>query len=165
MESNTEVFRATWNNMPTWCRYCHKDGHTKFECAASKARVLCYSCHELGHRSFECPCRNSTIIAHKKQDRKSYQKHTPKPDESNSPTIPSEELNNEDTDEMNIDGFNYSVVEEDDTYAMQKYEFIWDLEESTSAECLTIFTNLCAVNEMETESDEHGNITEWKLLK
>ncbi len=65
---------------------------------------------------------------------------------------------------MNIDGDNYSVVEEDDTYVMQKYEFIRDLEESTSAECLTIVTNLCAVNEMETESDEHGNITEWKLL-
>lgn len=42
MDSTTDVFRATWNNMPTRCCYCHKNGHSKFECEASKARVLCY---------------------------------------------------------------------------------------------------------------------------
>ena len=72
MESSTEVFRAQWNNMPTWCRYCHQDGHTKFECAASKARILCYSCHEQGHRSYECPRKNSTTTPYKKKDRKTY---------------------------------------------------------------------------------------------
>lgn len=54
-ESTTEIFRATWNNMPLWCRYCHQNNHTKFECTASKAKTLCYACHEQSHRSFECP--------------------------------------------------------------------------------------------------------------
>jgi hypothetical protein len=71
-ESPEEIFHATWNNMPTWCRYCHKDGHTKFECEQSRARILCYSCHQQGHRSFECPRRNPAP-ANKRQDRKSYQ--------------------------------------------------------------------------------------------
>ncbi|KAI9364661.1 hypothetical protein BD770DRAFT_469096 [Pilaira anomala] len=30
--------------MPTWCRYCHQDGHTKFVWKSSKARILCHSC-------------------------------------------------------------------------------------------------------------------------
>jgi hypothetical protein len=54
-ESATEVFHATWNNMPTWCRYCHKDGHSKYDCPLSKARILCYACHEQGHCSYKCP--------------------------------------------------------------------------------------------------------------
>lgn len=65
-----DCFHATWSNMPVWCRYCHKDGHTKFDCPLSKARIICYSCHEHGHRSFECPRRNAPM---KKRDRKSYQ--------------------------------------------------------------------------------------------
>ncbi|KAI8084180.1 uncharacterized protein B0P05DRAFT_466575 [Gilbertella persicaria] len=36
MESNTEVFRATWNNMSMWCRYCHQDDHTKFTYRGTK---------------------------------------------------------------------------------------------------------------------------------
>ncbi|CAO3641245.1 unnamed protein product [Cunninghamella echinulata] len=41
--------------MPRWCRYCHQEGHTKFECEKSKVRVICYSCYGDGHRSSECP--------------------------------------------------------------------------------------------------------------
>lgn len=59
--------------MPTWYRYCHKEGHTKIECPQSRARIICYSCHQNGHRSSECPRRNMSISAHKKRDRKSYQ--------------------------------------------------------------------------------------------
>ncbi|KAI8364550.1 hypothetical protein BD560DRAFT_310802, partial [Blakeslea trispora] len=54
-ESEDQFFHCTWNNMPTWCRYCHQTGHTKFECEKSKARIICYSCQQFGHRSFECP--------------------------------------------------------------------------------------------------------------
>ncbi|KAI8048588.1 uncharacterized protein B0P05DRAFT_448439, partial [Gilbertella persicaria] len=54
-EEKDEIFHATWNNMSTWCRYCHQTGHTKFECEKSKAPIICYHCHLLGHRSFECP--------------------------------------------------------------------------------------------------------------
>ncbi|SAM00648.1 hypothetical protein [Absidia glauca] len=53
-----EGFYATWSNMPTWCRYCHEEGHTKFDCAKSLANLLCYNCHNLGHRSSDCPRRN-----------------------------------------------------------------------------------------------------------
>lgn len=58
-ETKDEFFHATWNNMPTWCRYCHQEGHTKFNCSVSKARIICYGCHEHGHRSFECPRRTT----------------------------------------------------------------------------------------------------------
>ncbi|KAI8980483.1 hypothetical protein BDB01DRAFT_836706 [Pilobolus umbonatus] len=57
-ESTVEDFQVTWKNMPTWCRYCHEEGHNKFNCEKSKARIICYNCHEVGHRSAECH-RNS----------------------------------------------------------------------------------------------------------
>ncbi|KAI8338294.1 hypothetical protein BD560DRAFT_412972, partial [Blakeslea trispora] len=56
-----QIFHCTWSNMPTWCRYCHQTGHTKFECEKSKARIICYSCQQLGHRSFECPRKVATV--------------------------------------------------------------------------------------------------------
>jgi hypothetical protein len=71
----SEVFHA-WNNMPTWCQHCHKEGYTKFECHESKARIICYCCQQDDHRSFECPHRNSTINANKK-NRKSDQTKQP----------------------------------------------------------------------------------------
>jgi hypothetical protein len=79
-ESSTELFYATWNNMPTWCRYCHKDGHTKFDCPLSKARIICYACHEMGHRSFECTRRNTPVNTKNKRVRKSYLTKTATPD-------------------------------------------------------------------------------------
>jgi hypothetical protein len=57
-KTGQEGFYATWSNMPTWCRYCHEEGHTKFDCAKSLANLLCYNCHNLGHRSSDCPRRN-----------------------------------------------------------------------------------------------------------
>jgi hypothetical protein len=57
-EETSEEFHATWYNMPTWCRYCHQEGHTKFSCEKSKARIICYACYESGHRSHECPRKN-----------------------------------------------------------------------------------------------------------
>lgn len=61
-----DVFHATWNKMPTWCRYCHQEGHTKFSCALSKAKMSCYACHEHGHRSFECPNKKEKNVDRKK---------------------------------------------------------------------------------------------------
>lgn len=52
--------------MPTLCRYCHKEGQTKFECHESKACIICYSCHRNGHRAFECPRRNNTVSTNKR---------------------------------------------------------------------------------------------------
>ncbi|KAI9485920.1 MAG: hypothetical protein EXX96DRAFT_604173 [Benjaminiella poitrasii] len=43
---SVDIFHALWRNMPTWCRYCHREGHTKFECLKSKASIICYDCNE-----------------------------------------------------------------------------------------------------------------------
>ena len=51
-EDQNGIFHATWNNMPTWCRYCHQTDHTKFECEKSKARIICYSFNQLGASPF-----------------------------------------------------------------------------------------------------------------
>ncbi|KAI9329360.1 hypothetical protein BD770DRAFT_301750, partial [Pilaira anomala] len=56
--------------MPTWCRHYHHNGHTKFNCDFSKARVLCYSCHEQGYRSYKSTRRNSTMVPNKKKEGK-----------------------------------------------------------------------------------------------
>ncbi|KAI9309799.1 hypothetical protein BX666DRAFT_1873073 [Dichotomocladium elegans] len=66
-QNTDEVFHCTWNNMPTWCRYCHETGHTKFECEKSKARIRCYNCHQLGHRAFECPRKTINPQAKKRK--------------------------------------------------------------------------------------------------
>jgi hypothetical protein len=50
-----EFCYATFPDIPVWCRYCHSEDHTKYECAKSKARILCYSCDKYGHISKECP--------------------------------------------------------------------------------------------------------------
>lgn len=71
-EENNEIFHATWDNMPTWCRYCHQTGHTKFDCEKSKARIVCYGCHQFGHRSFECPRKQPLTLSKKNKERKDY---------------------------------------------------------------------------------------------
>jgi hypothetical protein len=71
-EDDKESFRAAWDNMPMWCRYCHHEGHTKFNCSDAKARILCYACHEKGHRSFECPKKTTSESITTKKIRKSY---------------------------------------------------------------------------------------------
>ncbi|CAO3609880.1 unnamed protein product [Mucor hiemalis] len=50
-----DVIRATWKNMPTWCRYCHEDGHILINCEQMKAGIKCFNCREHGHRAKECP--------------------------------------------------------------------------------------------------------------
>ncbi|ORZ22081.1 hypothetical protein BCR42DRAFT_405453, partial [Absidia repens] len=62
-----ESFHATWAAMPTWCRYCHEEGHSKFVCEKSKASILCYSCKHFGHRSFECPRKNTELEQKKRK--------------------------------------------------------------------------------------------------
>ena len=52
---NDEYCYATFPDMPTWCRYCHSEGHTKYECPKAMAGILCYSCDLYGHRAADCP--------------------------------------------------------------------------------------------------------------
>ncbi|KAI8328040.1 hypothetical protein BC941DRAFT_457907 [Chlamydoabsidia padenii] len=50
-----DSFHAVWANMPTWCRYCHEEGHSKYDCAKSIASMTCYYCKDQGHRAATCP--------------------------------------------------------------------------------------------------------------
>ncbi|GAN11248.1 hypothetical protein MAM1_0515d10807 [Mucor ambiguus] len=50
-----EFCHATFPDMATWCRYCHEEGHTKFECPKAMARIICYNCDNSGHRQDTCP--------------------------------------------------------------------------------------------------------------
>ncbi|KAK4511165.1 uncharacterized protein ATC70_012378 [Mucor velutinosus] len=50
-----EFCHATFPDMATWCRYCHEEGHTKFECPKALARIICYNCNNIGHRQDTCP--------------------------------------------------------------------------------------------------------------
>ena len=65
-DETNDSFQLTWSNMPTWCRYCHAEGHTKTACALANASIICYYCHTKGHRSFECP-RKAASVEHKKR--------------------------------------------------------------------------------------------------
>lgn len=94
-----DVFHATWNNMPTWCRYCHQEGHTKFSCALSKAKMSCYACHEQGHRAFECPNKQARgtdkrkmAVKGKKSVKKSQNKEQNVDKNSDDSTQPSKEI-------------------------------------------------------------------------
>ncbi|KAK4517427.1 uncharacterized protein ATC70_000762 [Mucor velutinosus] len=49
-----EFCHATFPDMATWCRYCHEEGHTKFECPKALARIICYNCDNAGHRQDTC---------------------------------------------------------------------------------------------------------------
>ncbi|KAI8067281.1 hypothetical protein BDF21DRAFT_312556, partial [Thamnidium elegans] len=48
-------FRTTFLDVPSWCRYRHENGHTKYDCKKSCASILCFACDQLRHRQAECP--------------------------------------------------------------------------------------------------------------
>ncbi|KAI8334342.1 hypothetical protein BC941DRAFT_337934, partial [Chlamydoabsidia padenii] len=50
----SEFFHATWADMSMWCRYCHEENHTKFNCAQALAAITCYQCHQQGYRAAQC---------------------------------------------------------------------------------------------------------------
>ncbi|KAI9486192.1 MAG: hypothetical protein EXX96DRAFT_33669 [Benjaminiella poitrasii] len=62
---------ATFANMPTWCRYCHDEGHTKVECPKALASIICYTCEKAGHRQADCPIQREKINRSYKKARKS----------------------------------------------------------------------------------------------
>ena len=53
-EHDQEFCYATFPDMPTWCRYCHEEGHTKFECQKALAHIMCYNCDRHGHKQVDC---------------------------------------------------------------------------------------------------------------
>ncbi|KAI9476606.1 MAG: hypothetical protein EXX96DRAFT_460742, partial [Benjaminiella poitrasii] len=93
--SDGDVIYATFPDMPTWCRYCHEENHTKYECKKAKASILCYGCHSFGHVVAECPTATSNAPSKKqgfKKPRKSYLDDKEKTDEESSNLPPSKEL-------------------------------------------------------------------------
>jgi hypothetical protein len=86
---NGEYCHATFPDMPTWCRYCHEEGHTKFGCKKALASILCYACDKYGHKQVDCPeAQYGTLKANPyKKSRK-----TPKNQERAPTPQPSEEL-------------------------------------------------------------------------
>jgi hypothetical protein len=49
-----EGFYAVWNDMPTYCRYCHQEGHAVSECTKKRSTRVCWNCHKTGHIAAEC---------------------------------------------------------------------------------------------------------------
>jgi hypothetical protein len=178
MESTSDFFRATWNNMPTWCRYCHKDGHTKFQCEASKARVLCYSCQEQGHRSYECPRRNSNTIPNKKLNRKTTVARAPKPvvasPKTTNTTLPSllpepEKVFDsvEEVDAMSTDDGESSVDETVQQYRDDIQLHTMELNEFTVDDIHKAIKDVYDANEIEPVTDgiDSNIITGWKTVE
>lgn len=90
---NGEYCYATFPDMPTWCRYCHGEGHTKYECAKATAGILCYSCDRYGHKSIDCPNPKSTKLQSKASPFKKARKTPSKQRDDASDEFPtSEEL-------------------------------------------------------------------------
>ncbi|KAI8329654.1 hypothetical protein BC941DRAFT_195222 [Chlamydoabsidia padenii] len=56
-----DSFHAVWANMPTWCRYCHEERHTKYDCAGLLASMTCHYCKEQGHRAANCPKKTPLV--------------------------------------------------------------------------------------------------------
>ncbi|KAG1117218.1 hypothetical protein G6F42_013496 [Rhizopus arrhizus] len=52
--AHDEGFYAVWNDMPTYCRYCHQEGHAVSECPKKRSTRVCWNCHKSGHIAAEC---------------------------------------------------------------------------------------------------------------
>lgn len=52
--SEEDGFYAVWNNMPSYCRYCHETGHSVRECTKRRARRTCWNCGTEGHLAANC---------------------------------------------------------------------------------------------------------------
>jgi hypothetical protein len=172
-ESSTEVFHATWNNMPTWCRYCHKDGHSKYDCPSSKARILCYACHEQGHRSYECPRRNASTPPNKRQDRKSYQNKedapmTPEKTKEQMITTDSQQEEDSDIDAMSMIEDNTSNADVDEEVFQGNIQLAQqDLDEYSPEQVETVINAAFEAQEIapiKEEADSQGVIG-WSIVK
>ncbi|KAG1312030.1 hypothetical protein G6F64_003355 [Rhizopus arrhizus] len=62
-----EGFYAVWIDMPTYCRYCHAEGHAVPDCPKKRSSRVCWNCRASGHIVAECAkCKNKPF----KKDRK-----------------------------------------------------------------------------------------------
>ncbi|KAG0745909.1 hypothetical protein G6F23_004019 [Rhizopus arrhizus] len=54
------IIRATWRNMPAYCRYCHKTDHFKKDCK-SRPNNSCHTCGQIDHTNFRCEHGQRTV--------------------------------------------------------------------------------------------------------
>ncbi|KAG0760925.1 hypothetical protein G6F62_000371 [Rhizopus arrhizus] len=47
-------FYAVWSDMPTYCRYCHTEGHVVPDCPKKRSSCVCWNCRTSGHIAAEC---------------------------------------------------------------------------------------------------------------
>ncbi|KAG0944557.1 hypothetical protein G6F57_002253 [Rhizopus arrhizus] len=57
--SEDEGFYAVWSDMPTYCRYCHAEGHTVPDCLKKRSSRVCWNCRASGHIAAECAKSNN----------------------------------------------------------------------------------------------------------
>ncbi|KAG1581673.1 hypothetical protein G6F47_009568 [Rhizopus delemar] len=53
-QSEDEGFYAVWSDMPTYCRYCHAEGHAVSDCLKKRSSRVCWNCRASGHIAAEC---------------------------------------------------------------------------------------------------------------
>ncbi|KAG1124326.1 hypothetical protein G6F42_009728 [Rhizopus arrhizus] len=53
-QSEDEGFYAVWSDMPTYCRYCHAEGHAVPDCPKKDSSHVCWNCRTSGHIAAEC---------------------------------------------------------------------------------------------------------------
>ncbi|KAG0925363.1 hypothetical protein G6F26_013372 [Rhizopus arrhizus] len=53
-QSEDEGFYAVWSDMPTYCRYCHAEGHAVPDCPKKRSSRVCWNCRASGHIAAEC---------------------------------------------------------------------------------------------------------------
>ncbi|KAG1051306.1 hypothetical protein G6F43_006481 [Rhizopus delemar] len=54
MKSEDDGFYAVWSGMPTYCRYCHAEGHAAPDCPKKHSSRVCWNCRASGHIIAEC---------------------------------------------------------------------------------------------------------------
>jgi hypothetical protein len=52
---NKPQIHLKWSGMPTYYRYCNKDGHCRANCEELLMTKLCFQCNERGHLIKHCP--------------------------------------------------------------------------------------------------------------
>ncbi|KAG1044939.1 hypothetical protein G6F43_011376 [Rhizopus delemar] len=53
-QSEDEGFYAVWSDMPTYCRYCHAEGHAVSDCPKKRPSRVYWNCRASDHIAAEC---------------------------------------------------------------------------------------------------------------
>ncbi|KAG1139587.1 hypothetical protein G6F37_009344 [Rhizopus arrhizus] len=62
LSSEYKGFYAVWSDVPTYCRYCHAEGHTVPDCPKKCSFYVCWNCRASGHVAAECDRVNQDEI-------------------------------------------------------------------------------------------------------